>query len=216
MVIDLKFFEKKITSQNGEDGVIAKIFEAIGTTNKVAVEIGVTMGGHGMENNTRNLSYSNWNLFWLDGKRPKFIPDNCKFIEGYVTVDNVCAVFEENKIPQDLDFLSIDIDSNDYHIRQVLAYYEPKVYVMEYNGNINASTNYIMPRNDSYMWRGKKDTSFGASLLAYTEQAESLGYDLVHCESQGVNCFFVKKEINVFPKKTAAEAWVKLFWAKKL
>jgi len=35
MVIDLKLFEKKITSQNGEDGIIEKIFEVIGTTNKI-------------------------------------------------------------------------------------------------------------------------------------------------------------------------------------
>jgi len=216
MVIDLKLFEKKITSQNGEDGIIEKIFEVIGTTNKIAVEIGVTSGGNGMENNTRNLSSAGWKLFWLDCKRPEFIPSNCKFIENFLTVNNVCDVLEENNIPYNLDFLSIDIDSNDYHIRQILSNYRPRVYVMEYNGSIDSKTRYIMPRNDSYRWGGKKDTSFGASLLSMTEQGESLGYDLVYCESQGVNCFFVKKEINVLPKKTAQEAWVKLFWAKKI
>ncbi len=42
-------FEKKIYSQNGEDGIIEYIFSKIGTTNKFSVEFGV---GNGFECNT--------------------------------------------------------------------------------------------------------------------------------------------------------------------
>ncbi len=41
--------EKKIYSQNGEDGIIEFIFSQIGTTNKFSVEFGV---GNGFECNT--------------------------------------------------------------------------------------------------------------------------------------------------------------------
>jgi hypothetical protein len=39
--MDLAESEKKVYSQNGEDGIIEKIFETIGTTNKTYVEFGV-------------------------------------------------------------------------------------------------------------------------------------------------------------------------------
>jgi len=46
---DINLHEKKIYSQNGEDGIIEFIFSKIGTTNKFSVEFGV---GNGYECNT--------------------------------------------------------------------------------------------------------------------------------------------------------------------
>jgi len=46
---DINLHEKKIYSQNGEDGIIEFIFSQIGTTNKFSVEFGV---GNGFECNT--------------------------------------------------------------------------------------------------------------------------------------------------------------------
>ena len=46
---DINLHEKKIYSQNGEDGIIDYIFSQIGTTNKFSVEFGV---GNGFECNT--------------------------------------------------------------------------------------------------------------------------------------------------------------------
>ncbi len=49
---DVNLHEKKIYSQNGEDGIINFIFSEIGTTNKFSVEFGV---GNGFECNTIHL-----------------------------------------------------------------------------------------------------------------------------------------------------------------
>ena len=49
---ELNSYEKKIYSQNGEDGIIEFIFSKIGTTNKFLVEFGV---GNGFECNTAYL-----------------------------------------------------------------------------------------------------------------------------------------------------------------
>ena len=46
---DINLHEKKIYSQNGEDGILDFIFSKIGTTNKFSVEFGV---GNGFECNT--------------------------------------------------------------------------------------------------------------------------------------------------------------------
>ena len=49
---DLNLHERKIYSQNGEDGIIEFVFSMIGTTNKFSVEFGV---GNGFESNTTYL-----------------------------------------------------------------------------------------------------------------------------------------------------------------
>ena len=58
-------FEKRVYSQNGEDGIIATIFDKISTTNKYFVEFGVE---DGRECNTRNLRENfGWNGLMMDG-----------------------------------------------------------------------------------------------------------------------------------------------------
>lgn len=112
-----------------------------------------------------------------------------------------------------MDLLSIDIDGNDYHLREALSEYRPRVCIMEYNGCFDGAEEYVMPKNDEYGWPGETDRSFGASLKSYTLQANRYGYDLVYCESRGVNAFFVRQDVNPFPARTSEEAWVKLCWA---
>ena len=56
--------EKKVYSQNGEDGIIDYIFSNIGTTNKFSVEFGV---GDGFESNTAYLlEKKNWSGLMMD------------------------------------------------------------------------------------------------------------------------------------------------------
>jgi hypothetical protein len=208
----MKNFEKKIYSQNGEDGVIEHIFEKIGFTNKVAVEFGVSAGGGGGQANTRLLAEQGWKVFWFDCDPASVVPDNVVFTQARLTSKNICSIFESAGVPKDFDLLSIDVDGNDYHLREALKEYNPKVCVMEYNGAYDGLTKYIMPEDDNYVWKNK-ETIFGASLSSLTDQANRLGYDLVHCEQRGVNAFFVRKDINPFPAKTSEEAWVPLFWA---
>lgn len=210
----MKQYEQKVYSQNGEDGVIAHIFDKIGTTNKIAVEFGVSEAGSGFQANTRLLADQGWSLFWFDFMDANSLPMNCVFTRVKLTRDNIADEFAKKNIPLDMDLLSIDVDGNDYHLREALSAYRPRVCVMEYNGSIPPDVPYVMPYSETYEWTLWK-TNFGASLLSYTEQAERLGYDLVYCDSQGVNAFFIRKDVNVFPKLTCDQAWVKLWWAFK-
>jgi len=209
----MKQFERKDHSQNGEDGIIEHIFNEIGTTNKVAVEIGVSHGHSDTETNTYNLIQHGWQTYWFDGHPKKYIPETCVFTHGYLFPETVAGIFETLNIPKDLDLLSIDIDGNDYHIREALSEYRPRVCIMEYNGCFDGTEQYIMPKNDNYFWPGMEDRTFGASLKSYALQADKFGYDLVYCESRGVNAFFIRKDINKFKAMTSEEAWVKLCWA---
>ena len=61
---DINLHEKKIYSQNGEDGILEFIFSKIGTTNKFSVEFGV---GNGFECNTVHLlEKKNWTGLMMD------------------------------------------------------------------------------------------------------------------------------------------------------
>lgn len=208
----MKEYEQKIYSQNGEDGVIAHIFKNIGTTNKVAVEFGVSAGGGGTQTNTRLLAENGWVTYWYDIEDATNLPLNCNFAVKYLTPENIVETFKESNIPTEFDLLSIDVDGNDYHLREALSVYSPRVCIMEYNGYFTGSSNYIMSFDNNYRWKGQRN--FGASLKEYTAQANRLGYDLVYCDSRGINAFFIRKDVNVFRSKTSEEAFVKIYKVK--
>ena len=54
-------------------------------------------------------------------------------ISGQNTLDEILS---KTAIPKEFDFLSIDIDSTDYHIWESLEIYRPKLVVIEFNPSI--------------------------------------------------------------------------------
>lgn len=205
-------YERKVYSQNGEDGIINYIFDNINTTNKIAVEIGVSVGPDNIyENNTYNLLLQGWKTFWFDCEDVEVPSKDCVFTKKLLTADNVVKTFEDAGVPKDIDLLSIDVDGNDYHLRESLSIYNPRVCIMEYNGTFDGETDYIMERNDDYVWKDhRKD--YGASLTAMTKQADRLGYDLIYCDNNGVNAFYVRKDLNCFKTVKPKDAWRRVIW----
>ena len=113
----------KELSQFGEDGIITEIFRRVGTTNRYFVEFGSSSG---FECNTTLLLRQGWSGLWMDGSdtaarvaREHFAPEigakKLGFIETFITAENVEDLFRRGNVPEDVDFLSIDIDRNDYH-----------------------------------------------------------------------------------------------------
>src|SRR5437016_2124767 len=104
ITLDLARFEKKIYSQNGEDGVLQKIFTLIGTTNKYYVEFGTQDGS---ECNTRYLrEHCGWIGLLMDNhhENPKI-----NLQKETVTKDNINYLFGKYNVPKNFDLLSIDI-----------------------------------------------------------------------------------------------------------
>jgi hypothetical protein len=58
----------KVYSQIDEDGIIERLFEAIGTRSRVFVEVG---SGSGVENNTHYLLHKGWRGMWIEGDAPQ-------------------------------------------------------------------------------------------------------------------------------------------------
>jgi hypothetical protein len=191
-MIDLKQFEKKIYSQNGEDGVIEKIFELIKTTDKFFVEFGVEKGE---ECNTRYIEeFMKFNGIRFDCDYENI---NKNIHKEFINADNVIDIFSKHKIPYEFDLLSVDVDFNDFYIlKQILNIYTPRVIIVEYNSNFKLEDKIVKYKIDG-KWDGTD--YFGGSIVSMCKLGNKNGYDLVFADSNGVNLFFIKKsEIGSF------------------
>jgi len=185
-ISDFKF---NIHSQFGEDGIIEKIFKIIGTKSKISVEFGACDGF--LLSNTANLWTKDWQgiLIEMDRKLYKSNLDkvkkyNCIFLNKKVTSDGANTIeniLKKENINQ-VDFLSIDIDSDDYYIFNSLTWLKPRLISCEFNPTIPAHLE-LLPQKDSF---------FGCSVLSLVKLAESKGYKLV--TTTDTNCFFVREQ----------------------
>lgn len=183
----LNHFDRRINSQNGEDGILQAIFAKIGLTNKFCVEFGV---GNGFICNTRYLiEQQGWNFLQMDCKDK--LPETIK--NERISVENINALFRKYDVPKSFDLLSIDIDSNDYWVWKNIQGYIPRVIVIEYNASIPPTESRSIPYDPNFVWSGTD--YFGASLLALAKLGKDKGYTLIGCDSQGVNAFFVLDEL---------------------
>ena len=193
----------KVHSQSDEDGIIAEIFQRIGTKNKNFIEFGVE---HGIECNSLWLLMQGWSGLWIDGG-----VKNCRRIEKshahftqseqlrventFITRDNINALLARHfPLPQnEIDLLSIDIDFNDYWVWQAIVDVNPRLVVIEYNASWPPPAAITVPYKPQGRWNGT--SYFGASLGALTKLGREKGYSLVGCCLAGTNAFFVRDDL---------------------
>lgn len=205
--LNLNRYERKIFSQNGEDGILEEIFNRIGTTNLFFVEFGVADGS---ENNTLFLLLRKWRGCWIEANsknthkikaRYDHLIDGKKllFKEAMITAENVESIFHEMNIPEEFDLLSIDIDGNDYYVWKAINQYKPRVVVIEYNSFFPPSLDRVTEYNANSVWDGSgylaRARAYGASLRALEILGKTKGYKLVGCDFRGVNSFFVRDDL---------------------
>lgn len=185
-MINLKKYEKRITSMLGEDGVILRIFDIIKTTNKYFVEFGANL----KFDNTRYLREKHgWNGLYMDGNS-----DNELIKKEWIFKDNINDLFKKYDVPESFDLLSIDLDGNDYWIWKAIdSKYMPRVVIIEFNSNFPPNISKTIKYNSKHHWV-EGSNYYGASLLALKKLGESKGYSLVHCVGKS-NAFFVRTNL---------------------
>jgi hypothetical protein len=199
----LNQYEYKVSSQNGEDGIIAEIFRRIGTTNRTFVEFGASDGS---ENNTTLLVRQGWGGLWMDAdpeavKKAKATfrseVDSGKLIvlEAFISAENIEDLFRQGKVPEEFDLLSIDIDRNDYYVWEKITHYRPRVVVIEYNAGVPPTMSWKIPYDPKAFGWNSFGNGNGASLKALEELGARKGYRLVGCDLCGVNAFFVRDDL---------------------
>ena len=95
---------------------------------------------------------------------------------------------------ESLDFLSLDIDGNDWHVLPaLLRSLNPKLICVEYNAKFPPPSRLVMRYEESHSWGG--DDYFGASLQSWVDLLSEEGYALVCCNLSGANAFFVRNDL---------------------
>lgn len=189
----------KTHSQNEEDGIIEAIFSDIPPRSRHFVEFGIGPNWQdpeytrGIEGNCVLLRNKGWRGLFMDGgSHPEQYGIQCE----HITALNINALLRKYAVPEAVDIISIDVDSQDFWI-WMACYYRPTLYILEYNANfpmLHQSMSIVF--DQTHRWDGTK--YYGASLGAMVKLGTDKGYKLVH--ANGVNAFFVRSDMLANPE----------------
>ena len=196
----------KSFSQCDEDGIIRECLKRIRVDTELSgtfIEIGC---GDGLENNTHQLLIDGFIGAWCDADPNNIeriaiacgglISGNLLVEQSLITLESVAEFCNKSTCflgVQSVDFLSLDIDSNDIHILpHLIAHTSPKLICIEYNAKFRPGSSVAMDYQEPFTWN--KDDYFGASLQAFSDLLEPLGYCLVCCNIAGTNAFYAQHD----------------------
>lgn len=183
-----------VYSQSGEDGIIEKILETVPRNDKWCIEFGAWDGL--FLTNTRHLiECKGYSAVLIEANKKKFadLQRNYSHRKHVITInkfvgfrenDNLDQILSTTPVPHDFDFLSIDIDGNDYHVWKAISKYRPKAIVIEFNPTIPTHIRFVQAADPSI--------NQGSSLLALVELGKGKGYELVSVLR--FNAFFIRRE----------------------
>lgn len=190
----LSRYAANVTSQGGEDGIIAKALSLLPERTCWCVEFGAWDGK--LYSNTYDLIKS-WNY------RGVFMePDPVRFRDlqlthgasgrhvllnafvGFSRSDGLDALLAKCDIPKKFDLLSIDIDGNDYYVWETVEEYRPSLVIIEYNPTLSNSALFVQKKSP--------EVNHGSSPASLVELARRKGYELIAVTA--LNLLFVRAE----------------------
>lgn len=192
-------FNRRMYSQQGEDGVVAEIFSRIGARDRTFLEFGI---GDGRENTTRFLLERGWRGYWLEGSpthvahareffRSYIESGQLSILEAFITAENINELLDEVGVPAEIDYMSVDIDYNTAHVWKAMNR-RSRVACVEYNCTLPPNEAVGVPYHPDAMWDGT--AWYGASLKTFEQIGRSKDMALVGCDLVGVNAYFVNQQ----------------------
>lgn len=212
-------YASNITSQCGEDGIIAHLFSLLPkpssnrlSSHRYLVDVGAWDGKHW--SNSYNLLYNqdDWDGLLMEAHPERFqelqrlyerknSQQNIRCVQSLIGFDgdtSLKSLLLAHDVPLDFDFLTIDVDGNDYHIwRSIMLStntsvslsnqdcYKPSVVCIEFNPSI--------PNDVIFVQEPNMRIHQGSSLRALVNLGQSMGYNLVATTT--FNAIFVKAEL---------------------
>ncbi|KAI9361225.1 hypothetical protein DFJ73DRAFT_814463 [Zopfochytrium polystomum] len=181
--------ERKVYSQEGTDGVLEYVFAHLTPRDKYYVEFGT-------ESCSECVSKHLWERYGWDGllmDGSGKTGDSRVIRNHFLRHDNIVELFRLYKVPMQFDYLSVDIDRNDYYVAKAIfeAGYRPRFLSLEVNRNFELQESYTIKLDNNVMW--DKSSRFGQSPLAAARLMNRFGYQMVGYDKQGINCFFVRR-----------------------
>lgn len=208
--VNLLDYKKNVISQNGEDGIIEQIFKLVGDGNKICCEFGGWDGIH--LSNTRHLIQQGWTGIFVEGNPARHneavanYADNAKVhcINSFVdaTENSLSSLLKRAKIEklgEEMDLLSIDIDGLDYEILRTLDL-KPRLICVEVNAGHSPMDPVELPRRIAI-------DNIGQSLAVFNQIAAEKGYSLI---AYSGNAFYLRNDVQKkfeVPVITAEQAY---------
>jgi hypothetical protein len=185
-------------SQNEEDGLLLALFKRIGTTDRRCVEIGCGLNGG---NSGFLVQECGWTGLMVDADRRKIATLTNRFsghaftaVKHRVTREDVNALLATYGFTGEIDFLSLDIDGNDYWVWEAMTACSPRVVALEYNWLFGPEKAVTIPYDPEFRLSESATRAYrGASLAALTHLSRRKGYRLV--ASERVNAFFMRNDV---------------------
>jgi hypothetical protein len=188
---------RNVFSQNGEDGVIDRIFEVVPPTSRTCCEFGAWDGIH--LSNTRNLLRHGWGGIQIEGDSVRFKelvatyagrPD-VVCVNRFVASDgpdSLRSIVTAAETGAQLDLLSIDIDGDDFYIFSSLGEWpapeRPRLVVVEISAGHSPEAGEAVPR-------ALAAENIGQPIRLFCDQADRLGYRLIAYTGNG---FFLRND----------------------
>lgn len=198
--IDFDVLAKSVYAQGAEEDMLRRVFERVEPRRRFCVEFGA---GDGLRNSNTALLLRErgWRGVMIEASDYRFQQlrahwggdERARIVHAKVLPDTVERLFKEAGVPADLDLLSIDIDGNDYHVWRAIERYRPQVVVVEYNPYYEPPKRWVMKYNADHAWDGT--SYYGASLESLAHLGRAKGYELLCCDRQGNNAFFVARDL---------------------
>jgi hypothetical protein len=185
-------------SQNEEDGLLLALFKRIGTTDRRCVEIGCGLNGG---NSGFLVQECGWTGLMVDADRRKIATLKNRFaghaftaVKHRVTREDVNALLANYGFTGEIDFLSLDIDGNDYWVWEAVTACSPRVVALEYNWLFGPEKAVTIPYDPEFRLSEAATRAYrGASLTALAHLSHRKGYRLV--ASERVNAFFMRNDV---------------------
>lgn len=196
----LSNFSENVHSQCGEDGIIREILDRLRSHVRLdswCVEFGAWDGIY-LSNTCRLIREDGFNAVLIEGDKRKAqvlernfpqeeVHKVCQFIH-FEGPDSLDATLSRTPIPDDFDFLSIDVDGVDYHIFESMVSFRPKVICIEFNVTIPNAVDFVQARDFA--------VKQGSSAKAIVRLAKEKSYSLV--ATTRCNLIFVRDDLTNF------------------
>jgi hypothetical protein len=190
----LDSYRRNVTSQCGEDGIIARLLELLPDTPKTCLEVGA---GDGVTlSNTNTLwSKQGWRALLIESEPlgVKMINDRAAGNPNVTTVLAMIAptganaideIVKRTNFPNRIGVLSLDIDSNDIEVFENLRHVTADIVIIEFNHEIPSDIDYRDLPGDLF---------FRHSAKAVEAAAKARGFRVVACS--GPNATLVREAL---------------------
>ncbi|MFZ2587923.1 MAG: hypothetical protein WAZ18_07400 [Alphaproteobacteria bacterium] len=182
-----------VTSQHGEDGILAYLIQNLTGIPHTCCEFGA-WDGKFMSNAYTLWHDKKWAALLIEADKERYdalVRDYSKkykvtVLNAFITPQgDTCldALAKKAGFATELGMLSIDIDSTDYHIWKSVKVLNPWIVVIEHNYTIPPWIDYNDPEGEVFM---------RASAKAMERLGREKGYKLVCCTL--TNCIFVRAD----------------------